>query len=68
MKKDPDFWSGGCTVDRQPRIRGVKKMIQSLTAVSFVAMLVAPGLADRFARSIVSLSAAVAGGDVVSNR
>jgi len=66
MKKDPGLLErrmyGGPTAENITS----QKIIQSLTAVSFIAMLVVPGLGHRFGWSIVSLSAEVAGDVLVA--
>jgi protein-S-isoprenylcysteine O-methyltransferase Ste14 len=66
MKKDPGLLQrrvyGGPTAEKTTN----QKIIQSLTAVSFIAMLVVPGLGHRFAWSTVSLYAEVAGDVLVA--
>jgi protein-S-isoprenylcysteine O-methyltransferase Ste14 len=66
MKKDPGLLErrlrGGPTAENMTS----QKIIQSLTAVSFVATLVVPGLGHRFAWSTAPLSAEVAGNALVA--
>jgi protein-S-isoprenylcysteine O-methyltransferase Ste14 len=66
MKKDPGLLErrvrGGPTAEKETS----QKIIQSLTAVAFIAMLVVPGLDHRFAWSKVPLYAEVAGDALVA--
>ena len=66
MKKDPGLLErrvrGGPTAEKETS----QKIIQSLTAVAFIAMLVVPGLDYRFAWSRVPLYAEAAGDVLVA--
>jgi protein-S-isoprenylcysteine O-methyltransferase Ste14 len=66
MKKDPKLLErrlqAGPTAEKETR----QKIIQTLTAIMFIAMLAVPALDHRFAWSVVPLYAAIAGDVLVA--